>query len=766
MLNIKVTNRMVHEDYVAQRVALPYVLPRKHILGIVTTFAISAAFVLPMPSTWEMLDNDDSLTAGSRAYLSENQSAHDDASGDTHNENYEDYDIPSQFFTDKSSSYDEATAAQASKDELDDVFAGGEDESANSQHLAAAQAHALALSKLDAAKKSLNQSMQSSQLAQKISVDKKAKEDAAHQGVQTAQLEQERASRFAASKMATLSAQIKNAKTEREKKKYTAELDKARSDADKEATRLANNYKKAFAAQELAAKEAKEAKIAAENEVKRLEQDKVRLAMVQKEVEQTKAAEKAALAKYEAEEEARILAEQAEEQARVDAAEAKEEELAAKSDTTDKKETGTGRPEGEWYTLKITRGDTLYSMFTDLDLPQATLNRLTKAGTNRDLRLRLNDPVYFLIDKDNVLKEFVKTTSRTEQVRFTRMGADDDFTKVIEPKDSHMPKELLAKVNDAFKMPSAVANAKAREERQAALAKARAEKAAALAKAKAEREERERLLNNNPNRPRLLIGSIEKGESFRTAAHRVGLTPREVTNIEGIFKSKVNVRRLKVGTKFRALFTGIGTKATLAAIKLEAAGTIYESFLNPRDSNYYEENEYMPTAGIFRRFPMAGDIKVTSHFNPARRHPVTRRVSPHNGVDFKATVGSAVYAPADGVVTFSGYQRAAGYYIIISHANNFSTVYMHLSKSEVKKGQKVLVGQLIARSGNTGRTTGPHLHYEIRINDRPVDPLKVELPSSNHPNLAREQREAFANNVKLLRSELLNDKLAAVQAKK
>ena len=90
---------------------------------------------------------------------------------------------------------------------------------------------------------------------------------------------------------------------------------------------------------------------------------------------------------------------------------------------------------------------------------------------------------------------------------------------------------------------------------------------------------------------------------------------------------------------------------------------------------------------------------------------------------------------------------------------------MHLSKSEVKRDQKVIVGQLIARTGNTGRTTGPHLHYEIRINDRPVNPLKVELPSSNHPNLAREQREAFANNVKILRNDLQNDRLAIARSK-
>ena len=121
-----------------------------------------------------------------------------------------------------------------------------------------------------------------------------------------------------------------------------------------------------------------------------------------------------------------------------------------------------------------------------------------------------------------------------------------------------------------------------------------------------------------------------------------------------------------------------------------------------------------------------------------------------------APEGTAVVAPADGTVYFSGYQRAAGNYIIIEHNNGYKTVYMHLSKRHVKKGQKVKLGQLIAKSGNTGRTSGPHLHYEIHVNNRPVDPMKVNLPSapSKKPLLSQKEQKAFAKTVKKYKADM------------
>lgn len=410
------------------------------------------------------------------------------------------------------------------------------------------------------------------------------------------------------------------------------------------------------------------------------------------------------------------------------------------------------RPQGKWYRYTVKSGDNFSAIFNYLDLPYATLNRITKVASGSDLNLSIGDNIYFLVDEENVIKEVVKNLSNDQQVRFTRNSGSDDFKAVHESLNSHISATALGQVAEASTMPHA-----------AEVIKERAEKDARLAAAKKAKEERDRANNVNPHRPRLVINSLASGESFAQAGHRAGLTPSEVKTITQLFANKVDFKKMHRGDSFRVLFTGIGTSALISAVHLETTQGTFETFMNPEDQNYYGENEYTPTAGVFRRFPLAGDIKINSQFNPNRRHPVTRRISPHNGVDFKASVGTPVYAPADGVVSFAGYQRAAGYYVIVRHINNYSTVYMHLSKYEVKRGQKVTAGQLIARSGNTGRTTGPHLHYEVRINDRPVNPLKIKLPTANHPNLAREQREAFANNVKILRADLQNDRLALAQ---
>lgn len=128
------------------------------------------------------------------------------------------------------------------------------------------------------------------------------------------------------------------------------------------------------------------------------------------------------------------------------------------------------------------------------------------------------------------------------------------------------------------------------------------------------------------------------------------------------------------------------------------------------------------------RYPTAQPFKVTSEFNPHRVNPVTRKVSPHEGIDFSMPIGSAVVSTGAGEVVIAKFSRSAGNYIVIKHANGYKTQYMHLSKLLVKPGQKIKQGQKIALSGNTGRSTGPHLHYELLVNNKPVNPLSASMP--------------------------------------
>ena len=118
---------------------------------------------------------------------------------------------------------------------------------------------------------------------------------------------------------------------------------------------------------------------------------------------------------------------------------------------------------------------------------------------------------------------------------------------------------------------------------------------------------------------------------------------------------------------------------------------------------------------------MAG--RLTSGFGP-RADPKGRGHSMHEGMDFAGPRGTPIHATADGIVTFSGRQSGYGILVKIRHAFGFETVYAHLNRARVKPGQRVARGDRIGDMGSTGRSTGTHVHYEIRIDNRPVNPLK------------------------------------------
>ena len=121
-----------------------------------------------------------------------------------------------------------------------------------------------------------------------------------------------------------------------------------------------------------------------------------------------------------------------------------------------------------------------------------------------------------------------------------------------------------------------------------------------------------------------------------------------------------------------------------------------------------------------RRIPY---FKVSSSFG-MRFHPVKKRRILHAGTDFAVPCGTPVYAAGDGRVTFSGYGKGYGWYIIISHKEGFSTLYAHLSRKYVRKDDRVVIGSRIGDVGNSGVATGCHLHFELRKNGVPQDPLQ------------------------------------------
>ncbi len=122
-------------------------------------------------------------------------------------------------------------------------------------------------------------------------------------------------------------------------------------------------------------------------------------------------------------------------------------------------------------------------------------------------------------------------------------------------------------------------------------------------------------------------------------------------------------------------------------------------------------------------YPLSkGSFRVSSAFNKKRLHPVLKYIKPHNGIDLAGERGTPVFATANGEVLISKFNGGAGNYIKINHKNGYYTVFMHLKERKVKVGEKVKAGQIIGYVGTTGRSTGPHLHYEVRKHENAIDP--------------------------------------------
>ena len=364
--------------------------------------------------------------------------------------------------------------------------------------------------------------------------------------------------------------------------------------------------------------------------------------------------------------------------------------------------------DGKWYEQTVKKGDSLFKIFTYLNLDVKDLKKIKAASGDDNLNLAVGDKIQFLVNNKNVLQEIAIPLAGKKQLRFSRDLDDGSFAMSKEDRFAQFENNKKSKMEQATKMPGYVEAQKEKEakEKELLLAKEKAEKekakldamAAALDKKEALAEEKEQKVNL-ANRPRLLIGSIRAGENFDKAAKRLGLTRSEIVSIKNQYSGKINFKRVGPGDNFRVLFNGVGSGSSMTAISVDSAryGQI-NLYRHPQNHIFYEENGYHPSTGTFRRFPFMGQVKVT-------------------------------------------------------------TVYMHLSKFDVRKGQQVRIGQVIAKSGNTGYSTGSHLHYEVHINGRAVDPLKVDLPSGS-PATAQRLRESFKNTVYILKTELYKNALA------
>ncbi|TDX32783.1 murein DD-endopeptidase [Modicisalibacter xianhensis] len=265
---------------------------------------------------------------------------------------------------------------------------------------------------------------------------------------------------------------------------------------------------------------------------------------------------------------------------------------------------------------------------------------------------------------------------------------------------------------------------------------------------------------------RLFAGTVSG--SFAQSASATGLSYAEVAELSVLLSKKLNFRRdTRRGDKFEVLvetdmIEGKATDSRILAAHYEGARMDLTVVRNSADDRFYTPDGHSLDPA-FNRHPFNGSYRISSSFNLRRKHPITGRISPHRGTDFAMRTGSPVTSPAEGRVVKAAFQKnGAGNYLVIRHDNGYKTRYMHLSKRLVSEGDRVSMGQKIALSGNTGRSTGPHLHYEVMVNNSQVDPMRVKLPESK--NLTGQALAAFKKESQQLLAKMDNDNDGTVVA--
>ncbi|MCP4804721.1 MAG: peptidoglycan DD-metalloendopeptidase family protein [Proteobacteria bacterium] len=231
--------------------------------------------------------------------------------------------------------------------------------------------------------------------------------------------------------------------------------------------------------------------------------------------------------------------------------------------------------------------------------------------------------------------------------------------------------------------------------------------------------------------------ALDVDGSLWNAAIDAGLRPADIVRLSEVFQWEVDFNtELRAGARFTLVGEELHTEGSfvrlgdLHAVRLENDGDVYTAV-------QYEQADgtlgwYHPDGTASKRPFLRSPLeysRVSSKFNLKRYHPVLKSARPHYGTDFAAGSGTPVRATGDGKVVYASTNGGHGKYVKLDHAGPYTTSYSHLSKIAVKNGSQVKQGDLIGYVGSTGLSTGPHLHYEFRVNGKAVDAMNVDLPN-------------------------------------
>ncbi len=239
-----------------------------------------------------------------------------------------------------------------------------------------------------------------------------------------------------------------------------------------------------------------------------------------------------------------------------------------------------------------------------------------------------------------------------------------------------------------------------------------------------------------PLERRVMVASGEITSSLYAAGAKAGLSNAAINQMANAFSYDIDFTQdLRDGDRFQVVYEEIWRDGE----RLRSGGVVAASFVN-RGKEFtalrYQRNgkdEYFDLTGrplkkSFMRMPIEF-ARISSRFNPHRRHPVLGTVRAHKGVDYAAGTGTPIMAAGDARVSFVGWQNGYGRTVVLDHGNGTTTLYGHMSRfGKFKTGSRVSQGATIGYVGMTGLASGPHLHYEFRVRGVHRDPLTVTMP--------------------------------------
>jgi murein DD-endopeptidase MepM/ murein hydrolase activator NlpD len=271
-------------------------------------------------------------------------------------------------------------------------------------------------------------------------------------------------------------------------------------------------------------------------------------------------------------------------------------------------------------------------------------------------------------------------------------------------------------------------------------------------------------------RKRLAYGTIQSS-LFESAAD-AGLSDRVIMNIAGIFAWDVDfVLDIRSGDNYYVQYEEIWqdgeyvTDGEIVAAEFNNNGRTHQAirFIDDEGRSDYYTPDGHSVRKAFLRAPV-DFTRISSNFNPRRRHPILNTIRAHRGVDYAAPRGTPIKAAGDGKVIFRGVKGGYGNTIILQHGGNITTLYAHMSRfAGVRIGSRVRQGQTIGYVGSTGLATANHLHYEYRLNGVHRNPRTVELPQADP--IDQRYRRQFLATVEPILQELekfKNTQLASV----